>query len=174
MNNSNDYLIKDKRLYVDLDGVLNKFKKIKSYDELFKKGFYSSAEPSDRMINLINLLRSRKIIYVCVLTKYPDKSKHAISDKKEWLDRYLYGIDVIYVPDSKFKQDYVDDFNKNCYLLDDYTKNLVDWEEAGGTGIKLLNGINNTRKTWKGRKIDLLKSDEGMLLDLLIRLDIIK
>jgi hypothetical protein len=35
------------------------------------------------------------------------------------------------------------------FLLDDYTKNLIDWEPPG-RGIKLLNGINHSRGTWQG------------------------
>ena len=40
--------------------------------------------------------------------------------------------------------------NSNDYLIDDYTKNLIDWKQSGGTGIKFLNGINHTNKTWQG------------------------
>ena len=44
--------------------------------------------------------------------------------------------------------------DKNCYLLDDYTKNLTEWEQVGGTGIKrLTHCADNSRKLWKGLAI---------------------
>ena len=38
-------------------------------------------------------------------------------------------------------------------LLDDYSKNLIEWVEAGGTAIKVRNNINCSGKTWKGDTI---------------------
>ena len=43
--------------------------------------------------------------------------------------------------------------NKNWILIDDFSKNLHRWEAAGGTGIKILNGINATKGTWTGYSI---------------------
>ena len=37
---------------------------------------------------------------------------------------------------------------KTDILLDDYSRNLHDWAEAGAIGVKLLNDINNTHGTW--------------------------
>ena len=47
--------------------------------------------------------------------------------------------------------------NNNCYLLDDYTKNLIEWESLGGTGIKRLTSVaDNSRKLWQGLEIKSL------------------
>lgn len=35
--------------------------------------------------------------------------------------------------------------NKDDILYDDYNKNLIIWQEAGGTPIKALNGLNTKR-----------------------------
>ena len=41
--------------------------------------------------------------------------------------------------------------DKNCFLLDDYTKNLNEWESFGGKGIKRLTTVSdNSTKKWKG------------------------
>lgn len=42
---------------------------------------------------------------------------------------------------------------RNDILLDDYQPNLIEWERAGGTSVKVLNGVNSL-KTWRGRYID--------------------
>ena len=44
--------------------------------------------------------------------------------------------------------------DKNSYLLDDYTKNLIEWESAGGVGIKRLTKVaDNSTGKWKGLAI---------------------
>ena len=49
--------------------------------------------------------------------------------------------------------------DKNCYLLDDYTKNLTEWETVGGVGIKRITKVaDNSTKKWKGLELkDLCK-----------------
>ena len=44
-------------------------------------------------------------------------------------------------------------------MIDDHTKNLLDWKGAGGTGIKFLNGINHIKGVWQGL---LLREDENI------------
>lgn len=31
---------------------------------------------------------------------------------------------------------------------------LYEWAAAGGIGLKLMNGVNSTKGTWKGRRVD--------------------
>ena len=39
--------------------------------------------------------------------------------------------------------------DKTCVLLDDYTKNLTEWESVGGVGIKRLTSVaDNSRGLW--------------------------
>lgn len=42
--------------------------------------------------------------------------------------------------------------NKNIILIDDFNKNLVEWEQAGGRGVKYLNG-QNSKLSWDGLNI---------------------
>ena len=46
------------------------------------------------------------------------------------------------------------------FLLDDYTKNLLDFNVAGGVGIKLLNNVNESKGSWFGNKVSYTMSDE--------------
>lgn len=58
------------------------------------------------------------------------------------------------VPYGRNKAEYLKEnyspITNQDYLLDDYTKNLIEWKEYGGIGIKYFNGINHTHATWKG------------------------
>ena len=49
--------------------------------------------------------------------------------------------------------------DRTCFLLDDYTKNLIEWEQSGGTGIKRITKVSdNSTKKWKGLELkDLCK-----------------
>ena len=56
----------------------------------------------------------------------------------------------------------------DCILLDDYTKNLIEWEQSGGIGIKRITSVaDNSTKKWKGSELKNLKELEK-LLDILI------
>ena len=71
------------------------------------------------------------------------------------------------VSDGYTKAYAFDRLTKNDFLLDDYTKNLKEWEAQGGTGIKLLTDINHTRETWTGNSVRFDASGEDILEDLL-------
>ena len=58
--------------------------------------------------------------------------------------------------------------SKFDYLIDDYTKNLFDWNDAGGVAIKFLNGINNNSKQWQGLNV---KSNASLYEDLMFILE---
>lgn len=52
--------------------------------------------------------------------------------------------------------------DKTTVLLDDYTKNLVEWESAGGVGIKRLTKVaDNSTGKWKGLAIRNLNQLKG-------------
>ena len=54
--------------------------------------------------------------------------------------------------------------DNECYLLDDYTKNLVEWEQAGGKGIKRLTSVaDNSTKKWQGLELAKLELLEEIL-----------
>ena len=88
--------------------------------------------------------------------------KHSIPDKKFWIrqhcpwfteDRQVfipYGTDK-----AKSLRDLVD---YGDVFLDDYTANLRDLQNAFGKQmecVKVLNGINDTNHSWKGKRISI-------------------
>ena len=60
---------------------------------------------------------------------------------------------------SQFIQKYFDSMiNQKMYLIDDYSKNLFEFQREGGNGIKVMNGINGSKGTWQDKKIDIISS----------------
>lgn len=47
-------------------------------------------------------------------------------------------------------------------LLEDYQPNCIDWEQEGGTTVKVLNGVNSL-KTWVGFYIDPRENVDDVL-----------
>lgn len=47
-------------------------------------------------------------------------------------------------------------------MIDDYNKNLLEWQKAGGTSVKAKNNINHKGlhgELWKGEIIDVVNGD---------------
>ena len=47
----------------------------------------------------------------------------------------------------------------NYILIDDYTKNLVEWQKLGGKVLKYINEYNNTKQAYKQYNIKALQLD---------------
>ena len=154
-----------RRIFVDMDGTLAKWNDVAT-EVLYEKGYYANLEPNYFLLNEIRrLIKNGEDIYI-LSTFLPD-SQYALQEKNEWINRYLPELSNkkrIFVKYNDNKKDYIDGgITSSDYLIDDYTKNLIDWKNAGGTGIKYLNGINHTNKTWNGF---LLKNSENLSTDL--------
>lgn len=147
------------RFFIDMDGTLAKWNNVE-YEQLFEQGYYLNLAPALQFIGDVrNLIKSGEDVYV--LSCYLTGSAYALEEKKEWLKRYLPELSEdkqIFVPDGENKAEYLREhyspITNRDYLVDDYTKNLIEWKKTGGIGIKCLNGINNTRGTWKGLSVD--------------------
>lgn len=143
------------RYFIDMDGTLAKWNNVE-FEQLFEQNYYRNLKPNKDILNDVNrLIEQGEDIYIlsCVLPE----SQYALEEKKAWLKEYVPNLSedkYIFVPYGKNKADYLKEHyspitNKD-YLIDDYTKNLVEWKEYGGIGVKYLNGINHTRGTWDG------------------------
>lgn len=145
------------KLYVDMDGVIASFP---FYDEQFiKVGMYKplafrnlKARPLAKTINALAKTIDITIISACV-------SEHCKQEKIEWLAEYCPNIKkAILVNIGENKAKAIGEINKDCFLLDDFSKNLEQWEKAGGTAIKVLNGKND--KSGKHYKIKIKTAEE--------------
>jgi len=164
------------RLFVDMDGTLAVWHPTKKLEELYEEGYFKNLEPYQEVVNAIKtIINSKPDIEVFILSAYLSDSSYALQEKNEWLDKYLPEIDrnhrcfchcgtdkSLAVPDGIKVTD---------VLLDDYTLNLKDWCPPG-VGIKLLNGINDTHKTWQGERVLRFQPAEKIAEAILNNIDI--
>lgn len=148
------------KLFVDLDGTLAEWRAAAGYEDLFRKEYFSSLKPHEHVVEALELLNQDEDIEIFILSAYLTESKYALREKNQWVSQHVPSIGPgrrLYVPQGITKPDYVaalvGDVDASYILLDDYSKNLHEWQAAGGTGIKLMNGINGTVGTWKGSAV---------------------
>lgn len=141
------------RIFVDMDGTLAVFKPVDEMETLYEKGYFLNLEPQKNVLTAIRELAvNHPEIEVNILSAYLTDSQYALQEKNEWLDRFLPEVDHdhrIFVPCGTDKKEGIrGGIRRNDFLLDDYTKNLQEWQPPA-RGIKLLNGINHSRGSWQ-------------------------
>ncbi len=150
------------KLFVDLDGTIAKFNVPNALERFDKeKGFFAGLGAYVGVEVLNELARNGNVF---VISASPNEQ--ADIDKMIWLEKYLPNIPKTNITLCRLGQNkaqiieekYSMKINNNCFLLDDYTKNLIEWESVGGKGIKRLTTISdNSRGLWKGATIKHLK-----------------
>ena len=150
------------KVFLDLDGTLARFN-VRNALERFDKeeGFFARLK-AYKNIEIVNELAKNNNLFV--ISASPNEQ--ADKDKLEWLSKYLPNIQLDNVTICRLGQNkaqiiqnkYNITIDNSCYLLDDYTKNLVEWESFGGKGIKRLTRVSdNSTKKWKGLTLKDLK-----------------
>ena len=151
-----------KKIFLDLDGTLAKFN-VKNALQRFDKeiGFFAKLG-AYKGIEEINEMAKQGNVYI--ISASPNEQ--ADKDKMTWIEKYLNNIpktNRLICRVGENKAEYLKtkgiQIDKNCYLLDDYTKNLTEWETVGGVGIKRITKVaDNSTKKWKGLELkDLCK-----------------
>lgn len=139
-----------KRIYIDMDGTLCRFHDTEHHyiEEMWEEGFYINLKPFEEFLQAVSLCIDRNpdtefYILSAVLDTEPP---FAVAEKREWLHKYLPQLSddqMIFVPAGTDKSAYLGEVDKDCILIDDYNKNLNEWQNSGGTAIKFINDINN-------------------------------
>ena len=152
----------EKKIFLDLDGTLAKFNvrnALKRFDN--EKGFFAKLG-AYKNIEHINEMAKNGNIYI--ISASPNEQ--ADYDKIQWIMKYLPNLPATNIllcrlgvnKAQHIEEKYNCKIDKTCILLDDYTKNLIEWENAGGIGIKRLTTVSdNSRKLWKGLELKDLK-----------------
>lgn len=154
------------RKFVDLDGTAAVFKPVDTLETLYEEGYFYNLEPNQNVVDAIKILKKEHPeIEIYIMSSVLTDSKYALQEKNRWIDKYLPEIDAehrIFPPCGENKLDYIPGgVRETDWLFDDYTHNLTLWEPPA-RGIKLLNGINHTRETWRGCRIRYDKSPEEL------------
>lgn len=145
----NKQLANKKRLYVDIDGTLARFHDADKMfiEAMWTPGFYVGLKPFENAVEGLKLfMKEHPEVEVYILSAVLDTDPpFIVGEKNEWLDKHLPEIPSdhrIFTRAGESKTDYIGEINKNVYLLDDYNKNLIEFEDAGAHAIKFHNDVN--------------------------------
>lgn len=154
-------------LFVDMDGTMAVWQTIPHMETLYEEGYFRNLPTIENICKAVNILATdpkyTDKISVFVLSAYLSDSQFAFNEKHEWLDEHMPNIKDLHrylLPFGSNKAEFLkeefmlDGLKDNFMLLDDYSANLHDWKKLGGTGVKVLNGINNTHGSWKGDSVN--------------------
>lgn len=127
-------------IYFDMDGTLAVFNKGKTMEEIFSPGYFRNLEPNKNIVSLAKQLCADENVNVYVLSK---SSYEAIQEKIDWLEEYIPEIhkeNIVFVPLEANKRDFIPNSFNVQILIDDYNKNLNDWD---GLAVKCVTDVNN-------------------------------
>lgn len=162
----------------DMDGVLCLYtaKDFRDKAQTWKKpGYFQTLKPDKEIVKLFRALthikdRNTKSSFVkrvnVLTTILPEKpfNTYQHDDKVKWMDKYVFsklGRKAKYytkftthgLPKPKVAEKILGrKLTKNDILIDDYNPNLQEFQKAGGTAVKYINGLNSP-ESWDGPKL---------------------
>lgn len=153
------------KIYIDMDGTIARFHDENLYlERMFEKGFFRDLKPFENAVAAIEKLVNDSTAEIYILSATLNSC--SLDEKNQWLDKYLPNIDKdhriftsLNVPKSEAIGHQLTDKD---ILIDNYNKNLLEWEKAGGTSVKAKNNINHKGlhgELWKGEIVDVVKDD---------------
>ena len=161
--------------FFDMDGVLAKWNEHASEEETHQPGYFLEREVELSVIALVRRLKDEGADVRVLSSVYEDD--HSAAEKRQWLMSVGLGdVDPVFVPYGHDKFRYVcPKEDEALILIDDYGKNLTNWERVGYIPVKFFNGVNNKPRlsvvdgeikvhtdTWSGFSIDHRMSVDQM------------
>ena len=144
------------RIFVDMDGTIARFYEAEDcLERMYETGFFANLRPYEKMIKMLEKLNEKGYeVFILSATL----GIQCEIEKHDWIDKYLPWIDDahrIFTRCGMNKAQYIKNKGYNDprfnILIDDYSRNLDEWNEAFGKGrygiaIKAVNEINNKKK----------------------------
>ena len=156
-----------RKVFLDMDGTIAKFN-VKNalvrfeneLDFFARLGAYKGIEKINEMAKVGNIY---------IISASPND--RCDSDKMKWLDKFLPSLpkaNIVFCRIGENKAEIIKEKIgvdiKDTLLLDDYTKNLIQWENAGGIGIKRLTRVaDNSTGKWQGLTLKNLVELESLV-----------
>ena len=145
-----------KILKVDMDGCIAVWNEKASFEEVAEEGYFRNRIPQTNLLEALKILMKKGIDIRICSAAYQDG--HSEADKRYWLKKHFIELPeeaIEIVPYGTKKPG-----GENVFLIDDYTKNLKEFE---GIGIKFLNQINNNSfGSWDGYVISYTQSAKSL------------
>ena len=113
--------------------------------------FYDALEPIPGSIEIFDEVYEIYGDRCMILSGIPKPRRGIVTaaeDKNSWVKRYLPEGVIVHTVSRAEKKNFVHD--RNDILIDDFTKNIAEWESAGGTGIHC-----RTPEELRGRLVEL-------------------
>ena len=162
------------KLFLDLDGTLAKFNSKRNALKRFDNeiGFFANLKPY-KYIEFVNQLAISENVNVYVISATPNEQ--ADKDKLVWIRKYLNNIkeeNICFSRLNENKAKVIKDklnitIDNECILLDDYTKNLIEWTNLNGIGIKRITSkADNSTKKWQGLCLKDLRQLSSLLMSI--------
>ena len=161
--------LKGKKWVLDMDDTLAHFNKEEKALERFlsEKSFFSNLEPTKLLLYIQIAIITKVIDLNNIYIVSASPNEQADKDKQEWLNKYLKALPKENITFTRLGQNKADHFIKkyhlnnkdlsNYILIDDYTKNLIEWKKLGGKVLKYINEYNNTKKGYLKHNIKALQ-----------------
>lgn len=161
-----------KKIFFDMDGTLSKFYKDPMFlENMYTPGYFIRLEPYESMVSAIaTLLDSGHDVFILSACTAPFEE----AEKREWLARVIPDLNAdhaLFCKAGASKSLFVRSLGfdlTQCILVDDYSKNLIEWVSNGGRAVKSRNEINCRNGKWQGQRVDALTKNIYAIVDTIV------
>ena len=124
-----------KKLYVDMDGTLARFyEQAFCIERMYETGFFKELSPYSSAVDAIKQIVAshNEEVEVCILSAAGNAQ--IIQDKIDWLMKHFQiPVTSYFCELGESKAEFLqkitgEKLSENDFLLDDYSANLIDWE----------------------------------------------
>lgn len=149
-----DYEVnRPKKLYFDMDGVLATWQEGTPIETVCSPGYFANLPAEQNVIDALKLLAKNDELELHILSAVFDEP-HNIADKLHWIKVHLGDVvtpeNIHFVSNGTRKSLALGGIDKEDILVDDYSKNISEWIEDGGTAIKMFNATNGRTGKYYG------------------------